>query len=160
MCFPYLEALIASAVHLDKVLSTLGLLFFGTGILAGELVLTVSNIHEPGTLCVTLYQDAQTFDEDMVNTRTPVEKIGVHSVTRESTTDRVARLVISVPDGMVAIAVFHDTNGNDAIDEGLLGIPREQYGFGNNARPLFRAPSYRASSIMIEGRTAHSIKLR
>ena len=36
----------------------------------------------------------------------------------------------------------------------------EQYGFGNNARPLFRAPSYRASSIMIEGRTAHSIKLR
>ena len=160
MRFPCVEALTAVAFRLEKVLSMLVLLFFGTEIRAGELVLTVSNIHEPGTLFVTLYHDAQTFDEDMVNTRTPVEKSGVHSVTRESTTDRVARLVITVPDGMIAIAIFHDTNGNDAIDEGLLGIPREQYGFGNNARPLFRAPSYRASSIMIEGRTAHSIKLR
>ena len=136
------------------------MVLFGTEILAGDLVLTVTNIQRPGMLFVTLYQDARTFEDDMVNTRMPVEKAGVYSVTRESTMDRVARLVITVPDGIVAIAVFHDTNGNGAVDEGFLGIPKEQYGFTNNARPLFRPPTYYASSIVIEGRTAHLIKLR
>ena len=146
----------------DKVVVAWGIsvVLFGTEIFAGDLVLTVTNIRRPGMLFVTLYQDARTFVDDMVNTRTPVEKAGIHSVSRESTIDRVAQLVITVPDGIVAIAIFHDTNGNGAVDEGFFGIPKEQYGFGNNARPLFRAPSYDASSIMIEGRTTHSIKLR
>ena len=146
----------------DKVVLAWGIsaVLFGTEIFAGDLVLTVTNIRRPGMLFVTLYQDARTFVDDMVNTRTPVEKAGIHSVTRESTIDQVAQLVITVPDGIVAIAIFHDTNGNGAVDEGFFGIPKEQYGFGNNARPLFRAPSYAASSIMIEGRTTHSIKLR
>ena len=146
----------------DKVVLVCGIsvALFGTENFAGDLVLTVTNIRQPGMLFVTLYQDARTFSDDMVNTRTPIEKVGVHSVTRESTTDRVAQLVMTVPDGIVAIAVFHDTNGNGAVDEGFFGVPKEQYGFGNDARPLFRAPSYSASSIMIEGRTTHSIKLR
>ena len=146
----------------DKVVVAWGIsvVLFGTEIFAGDLVLTVTNIRRPGMLFVTLYQDARTFVDDMVNTRTPVEKAGIHSVSRESTIDRVAQLVITVPDGIVAIAIFHDTNGNGAVDEGFFGIPKEQYGFGNNARPLFSAPSYGASSIMIEGRTTHSIKLR
>ena len=162
MRFPGSEALTEVTFRFDKVVLawSITVVLFGTEILAGDLVLTVTNIQRPGMLFVTLYRDARTFVDDMVNTRRPVEKAGVHSVTRESTMDRVARLVITVPDGIVAIAVFHDTNGNGAVDEGFFGIPKEQYGFGNDARPLFRAPSYDASSVMIEGRTTHSIKLR
>ena len=146
----------------DKVVLawSISVVLFGTEIFASDLVLTVTNIKRPGTLFVTVYHDARAFVDDMVNTRAPVEKPGVHSVTRERTTGNVARLVIDVPDGIVAIAVFHDVNGNGAVDEGFLGIPKEQYGFTNNARPLFRPPTYHASSIVIEGRTAHLIKLR
>ena len=60
------------------------MVLFGTEILAGDLVLTVTNIQRPGMLFVTLYQDARTFEDDMVNTRMPGEKAGVYSVTREA----------------------------------------------------------------------------
>ncbi|MEE3279673.1 MAG: DUF2141 domain-containing protein [Pseudomonadota bacterium] len=149
-------------MSLDKFLFVWGICLSVLGIeaVSGELVLTVTNIDRPGTLFVTVYQGRGAFVEDMANTRKPVERAGVHSVTRQNTTTRMTRLVITVPDGIVAIAVFHDVNGNGVIDEGFLGIPKEQYGFGNDARPLLRPPSFRASSIVIEDQTSHSIRLR
>ena len=138
----------------------MSLSLLGTDAFSGELALTVTNIDRPGTLFVTVYHDVAAFVDDMENTRKPVEKAGVHSVSRRSTTEGMARIVIPVPDGIVAVAAFHDTNANGSIDEGFLGIPKEQYGFSNDARLLFRPPSFRASSIVIEGQTSHSIRLR
>ncbi|MEP6360832.1 MAG: DUF2141 domain-containing protein, partial [Balneola sp.] len=38
-----------------------------------------------------------------------------------------------LPFGEYAIAVYHDKNENGKIDTNLLGIPKEDYGFSNNA---------------------------
>ena len=46
-----------------------------------------------------------------------------------------------------AIAVFHDLNSNGILDKNPFGIPTEPYGFSNNARNTFSAPSFGQASF-------------
>ena len=50
-----------------------------------------------------------------------------------------------IPPGTYALAVIHDENMNGKLDTNWLGIPIEGYGFSNDARGLFGAPSYAAA---------------
>jgi uncharacterized protein (DUF2141 family) len=50
--------------------------------------------------------------------------------------------VDSVPPGGYALSVFHDENGNGELDKNSLGIPREAYGFSNDARGQFGPPKW------------------
>jgi uncharacterized protein (DUF2141 family) len=45
--------------------------------------------------------------------------------------------------------VFHDENDNGVLDKGAFGIPTEGYGFSNNAKGFFGAPSWRAAGVTI-----------
>ncbi|HMN47890.1 MAG TPA: DUF2141 domain-containing protein [Ignavibacteriaceae bacterium] len=47
-----------------------------------------------------------------------------------------------LPFGEYAVKAFHDENGNDDLDTNFLGIPKEEYGFSNNARAMFGPPSW------------------
>ena len=47
-----------------------------------------------------------------------------------------------MPQGNYAIAVYHDKNKNGKIDTNLLGIPKEDYGFSNDARGKFGPASW------------------
>ena len=49
----------------------------------------------------------------------------------------------SLPYGEYAIAVYHDKNKNGELDSNLLGIPKEAYGFSNNARGRFGPASWK-----------------
>lgn len=45
--------------------------------------------------------------------------------------------------GRYALMMFHDENGNGRYDRDFLGLPREGYGFSNDAKPVFGKPSWR-----------------
>jgi uncharacterized protein (DUF2141 family) len=49
---------------------------------------------------------------------------------------------ITLPYGEYAIKVYHDENGNDELDTRIFGIPKERYGFSNNAGGKFGPPEY------------------
>jgi len=53
----------------------------------------------------------------------------------------------SLDPGIYAVAVFHDKNNNGLLDKNMLGIPIERYGFSNNARETFSAPSFKNAAI-------------
>ena len=55
-----------------------------------------------------------------------------------------------VPDGMYALAVFHDCNGNDELDKNCLGKPVEPYGFSNNIRHLLGPPDIKEATFRFE----------
>ncbi len=55
-----------------------------------------------------------------------------------------------LPFGEYAIAVYHDKNENGKIDTNFLGIPKEDYGFSNNARGRFGPASWQDSKFMVE----------
>jgi len=50
-----------------------------------------------------------------------------------------------LPPGEYAIRCFHDKNDNEKLDSNFLGIPKEPYGFSNNARGRMGPPSWEAS---------------
>ena len=46
-----------------------------------------------------------------------------------------------------AIAAYHDVNNNEALDKNFFGIPKEGYGFSNNARGIFGSPSFEQAAF-------------
>ena len=62
---------------------------------------------------------------------------------RMAIVDRQARVVLKgLPYGWYAASLFHDENGNAELDSNLLGLPKEAYGFSNNARSAFGPPDF------------------
>lgn len=55
----------------------------------------------------------------------------------------------NLPAGSYAIKAFHDENNNDDFDTNFLGIPKEDYGFSNNAKGLFGPPSWNAAKFIL-----------
>lgn len=55
----------------------------------------------------------------------------------------------SIPYGRYAMAIYHDENNNGDLDKNLLGIPKEPYGFSNNPRAKWSAPTYEETAFQI-----------
>lgn len=55
----------------------------------------------------------------------------------------------NVPPGDYAVAVVHDTNGNEQADTNLLGMPTEGVGVSNNAIPRLSPPSFEACRFAV-----------
>ncbi|HVC49135.1 MAG TPA: DUF2141 domain-containing protein [Burkholderiales bacterium] len=53
--------------------------------------------------------------------------------------------------GTYALAVIHDENMNGKLDTNMLGFPTEGYGFSNDVKTLFGAPSFSAASFRYDG---------
>nr|WP_297913758.1 DUF2141 domain-containing protein [uncultured Allomuricauda sp.] len=48
----------------------------------------------------------------------------------------------NLPEGEYALALFHDKNGNDALDTNWLGIPKEKVAFSKGKMRAFGPPKY------------------
>lgn len=64
--------------------------------------------------------------------------------------------VAGVPPGDYAVQAFHDENGNDRIDRGIFGIPREGVGFSRDARIVMSPPKW-SDAVFMHGAGAQSI---
>lgn len=49
----------------------------------------------------------------------------------------------NLPDGMYALAIYHDENGNEELDTNWLGIPKEPIGFSNAKMKTFGPPGFK-----------------
>jgi uncharacterized protein (DUF2141 family) len=54
-----------------------------------------------------------------------------------------------LPAGTYGVSVIHDENENGELDSGTFGIPKEGFGFGNDAMGMFGPPSFEKASINI-----------
>jgi uncharacterized protein (DUF2141 family) len=55
----------------------------------------------------------------------------------------------NIPAGEYAISVIHDENDNEELDVNFLGIPKEGFGFGNDAKGSFGPPSFEKARVKI-----------
>lgn len=62
---------------------------------------------------------------------------------------RVTQTFAQLPAGDYAISLFHDENSNDELDTGWFGIPKEGYGFSNDAQGRMGPPSYEAARFSL-----------
>ena len=58
--------------------------------------------------------------------------------------------VDSIPHGTYAVRLYHDKNANGQLDTNAFGMPKEAYGFSNNARGRFGPPDFEEASFALE----------
>ena len=61
-----------------------------------------------------------------------------------------------IPKSEYAVSTFHDENNNGKMDSNFLGIPKEDYGFSNDAKGFMSAPKYtNAKMYVTESKTVY-----
>jgi uncharacterized protein (DUF2141 family) len=87
-------------------------------------------------------------------------KIFISKVVDVNGESQAVAIFDNLTTGTYAIAAFLDENGNGKMDTNFLGIPKEKYGFSNNARPLMRAANFKEASFIVDKENTISIKLK
>lgn len=119
---------------------------------SADLVVEVVNLSsDDGDVHVALYNNPTMFpkSDGMLSERQVLPK------------ERRVRLVFhDLTPGTYAIAVYHDENGNHEFDQAIFGIPLEGYGFSNDVRVFFSAPSFEEAAFDVpDGGAAITIHL-
>ena len=116
---------------------------------------TIHNIRNSiGTVDCALFESANGFPADTLRSAIRLVAMKVPNRTARCDFDEV-------PAGKYALVVLHDENMNARIDYNWLGIPREGYGFSNDARGTLGAPSFEQAAFIYDGKTLDlSISLR
>lgn len=92
-----------------------------------------------------------------------------HNFPRKTTDGKIVKaskdgVTVSFHDlkpGLYAISVLHDENSNKDMDQSKIGIPKEGFGFSNNAKSSFGPPSFEKAKILLHSKdTLISIDLR
>jgi uncharacterized protein (DUF2141 family) len=135
-----------------KTLITLIILgFFGiTGPEQGTLEVEVSNIKS-----MEGYVYLQIFSNEDDFMKNPTKRAMVKFIEGES----VILKVEDLPFGNYSVSIMHDQNMNGEMDSGTFGIPKEGYGFSNNAKGMFGPPSYEDTQFTFDKNMKLSIDL-
>lgn len=117
----------------------------------GELQISVNNIHPmEGELYVAVYDNEDAYMD--------IEKAAFQKIVAiKSETEHF--VIEGVPDGEFAIAIFQDLNGNGKLDTSKKGIPKEPFGFSNDARGSFGPPKFKKAKFIVSGNTEIMITL-
>ena len=107
-----------------------------------DLVVGISGIESiAGELRIAVFDSPEAFvDEPLVSAVIPVELTTVEWSVR-------------LPAGRYAVAVIHDEDTSGELNTNFLGMPSERYGFSNQARGRFGAPSFEDASFELAAGT-------
>ena len=128
-------------------------------IFADELTINLSGQNKPGILNLAIYNDADAYNRSVKGEGRSEGGFfsGIDSFIELKESHK---FVINVPEGIYAIALFIDANKNMKIDKNFLGIPKEQYGFSNNAMGTLSGPSFEQAKFQVKGNSTQNIKLK
>ena len=94
-----------------------------------------------GLIAITLYAD--------IPSKFLVRKGSLY-VGRVDATAGTTRGCIFVPKpGVYAVAIYHDEDGDQALDRSGIGLPTEGFGFSNNAPTLAGLPQFKAVRLNV-----------
>jgi uncharacterized protein (DUF2141 family) len=110
---------------------------------AAELVVRITGLSEPlGQVGCSLFAGPTGF---------PMDSSGARQLWQAADAKGVICRFSDVPEGRYAVSVGHDLNGNQRVDTNFIGLPTEQWGVSNNARPSLRAPRFDEAVFKVEG---------
>lgn len=116
-----------------------------------KLTIIISGLKtKDGRIEIGIYNKKEDFPK--VNKQYKLFKINAENFSGSYT-------VSNLPKGEYAVAIFHDKNADGICNTNLLGIPREAYGFSNNIKPVFSAPSFNDCKIALNSDMTIPIKL-
>ena len=108
---------------------------------AGEIRILVSNIEEKkGTIHYGVYNNPKLFPDESGKILGGFEEV--------SKVIEDGLLIDDLEESNYAIAIFHDKNSNEKFDT-FFSIPKEKFGFSNNARVFLGPPKFEDASIFV-----------
>ncbi|MEY8689071.1 MAG: DUF2141 domain-containing protein [Leptothrix sp. (in: b-proteobacteria)] len=108
---------------------------------AAEIVVRIGGLSEPlGQVGCSLFAGVAGFPMDNSSARNLWLPADAKGVTCRFT---------EVTEGTYAVSIGHDLNGNKRVDTNFIGLPTEQWGVSNNARPALRAPRFDEASFKV-----------
>lgn len=118
---------------------------------AGDLTISITGISEAaGMVHWAVFDSAPAFDGEGAPVIAARSRVSGPTLTAT---------VHDLPGGRYAVRLFHDSNGNGELDRNMLGIPREGYGFSNDAGA--RGPaSFEEAAVSIDGDARIEVHLR
>ena len=114
---------------------------------AATVIVKVNNIEKKGEMHLAIYDDAEVFENDDGEKGGAAKGI-IQGVIEDVETGSVT-YTFELPDGTYAIGIFVDKNYNNKMDRNLFGVPKEQFGFSNNAKGNFGPPSFEDASFKV-----------
>ena len=118
-----------------------------------SLTVVITDLHNSnGYVLVSLYSQAEGFPSESAKAFKK-EKVSINAGSAIASFH-------NIPMGNFAIAILHDENNNLKMDTHLFGIPKEGYGFSNNARAVFGPPSFKKASFTFNPLQTVKISIR
>ena len=91
---------------------------------------------------------------EMVDANDEVVKQAIQPLTAKTCTIELK----DVKPGTYGIRFFHDENSNNKMDTGAFGIPKEGYGFSNDARGFMGPPDLEDMLFEVKGDVKMTLK--
>lgn len=119
-----------------------------------ELTLTVNNIsNSNGVIRVLLFQGPEGFPDQ--------HKLAIQNASIKIINNTAIHTFKNLPEGTYAISLFHDSQNTGKLRTNPFGIPKDGYGFSNNAAGIVGAPSFEKAAFKLTNDVKHiNIKLR
>jgi uncharacterized protein (DUF2141 family) len=89
-------------------------------------------------------------------------KKSITGASVEASQQKEGRVLVKLqdlPEGSVGLSVFHDVNGNGRLDSNAMGMPKEPYGFSNNAAGVFGPPKFEKAQFEVKAGARVAVQL-
>ena len=116
---------------------------------AASVTVKVNNINKKGEIHLAIYDDADVFENDNGEKGGAAKGI-IRGMIEDVNTGSVT-YTFELTNDTYAIGIFIDKNYNNKMDRNLFGVPKEQFGFSNNAKGNFGPPSFEDASFTVLG---------
>lgn len=130
----------------------LSIALLGAGVLLAQnssILVEINNIkNNNGNIALALYDNAKDFT-----------KKEVQAIKSKAKKGKILMRFTDVPAGNYAVALLHDENANDKMDFNMLGVPKEDYAFSNNAKGLLAPPKFKAAAFKVGQNSEKRIKI-
>jgi uncharacterized protein (DUF2141 family) len=125
-----------------KRLKTLFILFF---------ILSVKPITSLGQCALTIeIKELKNNDGQVLLEFSNEKGTKIKGITQSIKDKKCIIVIENLKPGKYAFKYFHDENKNEKLDVNWIGIPKEGFGFSNNAKGTFGPPSFDKTIFVIK----------
>lgn len=138
-------------VLLGAVFSSLFVSTAARAQLTGNLTVEVQGLRtQQGNICFKIFNGSQGFpnNNDRAVRR---ECVAIASNLPSQPDAPFVKTFANLQPGTYAIAIYHDSNSDEQLNRGTLGIPTEGYGFSNDAPAVTGPPDYAEAVFVLVG---------
>ena len=141
---------------MKKILLLLAIIFLGTFSLQAQeetfdLKVEITGMDtDKGKVFLALYNSEATFLKKSEDTK------GANAIVKDK---RAIAIFKGLKKGEYAISLFHDENDNNKMDTKIFGIPKEPYGFSNDAKGFMGPPKFKDVKFIVDTNKTITIKV-